>query len=353
MNITFLIGNGFDIGLGLDSKFSDFIPLYKLFYINENNEPNLLASSFQNNKDAWSDFEKQLGIFTNEFTTKTKNDYKKLVVDFELKFMDYLVKIESNLDYSNQEKICEIMKNGLLNFYSSDYLPVASSSLVKHTYDIFSNSQHTYNFINFNYTDCLEKCLKTIPKSVVITREFQGQKVDRIGKIVHIHGKTGNYPIMGVNDESQISNQELAKDKRFLKSIVKPYINESIRMNRDINASRLISESTIICIYGMSLGATDKKWWNKIIKWLSTDGNRQLVIFLYDPNYRSSSQMDWIDKEDEIIDKLDEYCKNLNYSAENCRNRIHLSIHNNIFEMKLNKQKEIFDLALNKLANTR
>ena len=28
MNITFMIGNGFDVGLGLPSKFKDFFPTY-------------------------------------------------------------------------------------------------------------------------------------------------------------------------------------------------------------------------------------------------------------------------------------------------------------------------------------
>lgn len=66
MNITFMIGNGFDRNLGLKTKYSDFIAWYKKTpaktdtlrkfreYINENEE-------------LWSAAEEELGNYTAQF----------------------------------------------------------------------------------------------------------------------------------------------------------------------------------------------------------------------------------------------------------------------------------------------
>lgn len=38
-------------------------------------------------------------------------------------------------------------------------------------------------------------------------------------------------------------------------------------MNYDERATKPIKNSTIVCIYGMSVGSTDKKWWKLIMEW--------------------------------------------------------------------------------------
>ena len=40
-----------------------------------------------------------------------------------------------------------------------------------------------------------------------------------------------------------------------------------------------IDSSVAVCIFGMSLGATDKMWWNYICKWLQGADKRRLIIF--------------------------------------------------------------------------
>ena len=51
MNITFLIGNGFDVGLGMKSRFKDFFPIYK--EKSQNKEPRIkyLSDSIEGNYD--------------------------------------------------------------------------------------------------------------------------------------------------------------------------------------------------------------------------------------------------------------------------------------------------------------
>ncbi len=75
--------------------------------------------------------------------------------------------------------------------------------------------------------------------------------------VLHIHGSLADKKIVpGVNDERQITNKEKART--------------------------IIDNSSIICIFGMSIGATDQAWWQYIAKWLQNDKARRLVIFAKD-----------------------------------------------------------------------
>lgn len=341
MNITFLIGNGFDIGLGMKSSFKDFFQVYLKEYELNHGKLDGLAEAIQQDKDTWSYFEKQLGNYTEKFTIKNINEFKNQVKDFEVKFMKYLIGLEQKLDFSDKERISKTMINGINGFYLNTILPVVSSNTINSLYNKCKSENHEINFINFNYTDCLENCLKMIPDGVLKKRNYQGNpRLDRVGKVVHVHGFKNNNPIMGLNDVSQISNQELIKDKRFVKCIVKPIHNEAIKMNYDNEATNLIDQSIIICVYGMSLGETDKKWWQKLLKWLVANENRQLVIFTYDDQFETSSQFDWIDKEDDIIENLASFSHSNSFDIEVLRNRIHIAIHKNIFEMNLTDKEE-------------
>lgn len=145
---------------------------------------------------------------------------------------------------------------------------------------------------------------------------------------------------MGVNDVSQIKNSELAADNKFAKYIVKPLNIKANRTNNDKVAIDLIKNSQIICIYGMSLGETDKRWWSNILKWLSDDGNRQLVIFVYDEQFTFTSQFDKLDKEDYFIDILNSYGVSEKIDAELLRDRIHIAIHKNIFSINLRREED-------------
>ena len=90
----------------------------------------------------------------------------------------------------------------------------------------------------------------------------------------------------------------------------------------------------------MSLGETDKKWWQLLLKWIVSDGNRQLIIFDYDENYTESSQFDWIDKQDSILDILTSYAEEP-IDMESISSRIHIAVHKNIFALNLRKKESI------------
>ena len=231
------------------------------------------------------------------------------------------------------------MINALTDFYSAKNLRTTSSNAISNVFRQHRNEEHKYNFISFNYTGLLDRCLKCIPKNVVKVRNTLS---DKVGSIVYVHGTTNDSPIMGVNDATQIANKELANDERFVRYIIKPMLNAVHRTDHDEKANNLISFSNIICVYGMSLGATDKLWWGRVLSWLQGSAERHLVIFDYDPDFTIASQFDWIDKEDAIIDKLAEYSTDSKVNIESLRPRIHIAVHKNIFSIQLEKGSELY-----------
>lgn len=340
MKVTFLIGNGFDIGMGMKSKFSDYFPIYIEQSQNKKTSLKELSNHIENNQENWSYFERQLGCYTDEFIPETKKLFIEQVKDFEKGFINYLKNQESELSFDNGQRIARTMIDALMSYYSDDNLPRQSSKDIEKIYDKYKMENITYEFINFNYTSVLEKALNTIPQKIVSKRNGSNTEyIDKIGSIIYVHGRSNRYPIMGVNDASQISNKELANDDKFARYIVKPVLNQRLRQNNDIDADNLIAESTIICIYGMSLGETDKYWWNKVLVWLYNNPNRQLVIFDYDEYYTMSTQFERIEKEDSILDKLTEYNTNSIVNVEKLRSRIHIAVHKNIFQINLRREK--------------
>lgn len=341
MNITFLIGNGFDVGIGMKSKFKCFFPIYQKQSKGKPERIRQLSEEIGADHDTWADFEAELGRYTIKFNKDTKQDFVDQIKDFEKDFIMYLQGEEDSLDFDKGKDIESIITNALQEFYSDAILAPESRDTIKAVFKVNSSDYHSYNFVNFNYTNALEKCLEKIPQKIVCKRKYGGSdRSDKIGTIVHVHGKCDLHPIIGVNDASQIANKELAEEISFTRYFVKPSLNELLRQGNDINATNLITQSKIICVYGMALGATDKKWWQLLVNWLAENSSRQLVIFDYDEKYTTSTPFEWLEKEDSIIEKFDVYNSNSKIKVESLRKRIHVAVHKNIFAMDIPRKNK-------------
>ena len=110
MDITFLLGNGFDIGLGLNSSYRDF---YKEYCKPDDTDSECIRFKNQlkttddgvfNSVYNWSDFEKAFGEYAKEFGKEQEDEYLGVFSDFCQKFNLYLEKEESLIDYSNKKQ---------------------------------------------------------------------------------------------------------------------------------------------------------------------------------------------------------------------------------------------------------
>ena len=335
MQIKFLIGNGFDIGLGMKSRFSDFFPVY--IQQAEGKEKTLkdFAEEIDEHCEEWSYFEEQLGKYASKFTVDNKDVMREQVTDFSAQFTQYLSQEENKLNYDDG-KIASTMTKALTNFYSLDNLAKGSHEAVAGTMKKNPSNGRMYNFLLFNYTDCLEKCLAHFNERIVQERNVAGIAVkDCIGEILHIHGKINECPIMGVNDKSQIENESLAEDEEFKSLFVKPEVNFELKTQVERDGKQIIDNSDVICVYGMSLGKTDKLWWKKLVEWLRADAKHQLVIFLYDDKCATKTQFNIINRRTHTSNTLKEYSEYQADDFEKLKQRIHIAINKNIFEMPL------------------
>lgn len=285
MDITFLIGNGFDIGLGLKTRYGDFYSEYSV--PSETDSPCVkafkqeLRQKQNGNQDKtkniinWSDFEKAFGEYSVHFTKDTKEEYKECFRHFNRRFNEYLEQENKKANFTNAGKIGEVMKNAVETFY---HLQIREQRDVA---SIINNSSGAiaYNFVSFNYTDCLMKCVDILKKQIAADEKH------KVGRAFHIHGTIAEGMIMGVNDEKQILNKELASDSEIVDEIVKPKINSMMGTDCDQTLKNIICNSTIICVYGMSIGDTDKTWWVQIAKWLAGDKPRRLIILAHESDY--------------------------------------------------------------------
>ena len=125
MNITFLLGNGFDIGVGLPTRYEDFYQEYCESLEGDPENIRLFKEMLKKrNEDEvkriidWADFEKAFGEHSNDPDIKDKQAYLGRFEDFVENFNVYLENVESCVDYSDADAIAKTMDTAVKNIPS-------------------------------------------------------------------------------------------------------------------------------------------------------------------------------------------------------------------------------------------
>lgn len=294
MNITFLVGNGFDLNAGLRTQYKQFLKFYcsdqcqhayaaeansELDKIFKRNIIKQFISLMQTDLNYWSDFEAALGRETANPPLDRQEYFDLCLADFQTEFNDYLKRELARFDWDLSLPTASVhFKSDLLGHmdklrpsFRQELLPVFGTKM---------NQDRTYRFISFNYTDVLDRVIRKLsPNDAAFARTSNLLIDHKIGQIVHIHGSIDNGMVLGVNDKSQIGNPILASQPGFHSSIVKPVVNREFGSGADTIAAQLIDSSDEICIFGMSIGDTDACWWRRIGKWMSAAAGHQVILF--------------------------------------------------------------------------
>lgn len=152
-------------------------------------------------------------------------------------------------------------------------------------YNAYSNEHWFYNLLSFNYTNVLDRFVSYVKDS---TGEILGDvMVGRsqkhlIGKVVHVHQSLEDPIICGVDDVDQIAYEPFRHERVVQETLVKKESQRYQRRDDDEQGFALIAQAKIICIYGMSLGVTDRRWWKAIIERMAVDDEVVFVIMSYD-----------------------------------------------------------------------
>lgn len=335
MNITFLIGNGFDIGLKMPTRYENFYEHYCEGISTEDDDAdniiNFKKMLISRNKDSdkkivdWADFEKAFGEHSSDLKIERKADYLARFEDFTEKFNAYLEIVESCTNCSKNIEIGKMMDNAVKMY---KHIRKADEDAIDAFRTKFNNDR-TYNFVCFNYTKTLDLCINAL-------REILKKENSRnVGSVVHIHGFIEDNMILGVNDPSQITDPALSEDEEVIRELVKPNQNKNSRTGYENAFKSVINKSDLICIYGMSLGETDKKWWDMISTWLSKSDRKLLVILKHEEKY--SSRFPHI--QDKTIRPIRERFLSFSTLSDSVKQKISeqifIGINNDVFSMPL------------------
>jgi hypothetical protein len=222
-----IIGNGFDLSLGLKTSYKDFIESnYFTSLLNQNNSLAIYLNEKQEINN-WVDIEKEITEYSKQIQddkSKVKNDFKEL----KNALIDYLKEAQEE-EINQNSKAFEMMKNEI------------------------SDTDMIYNF---NYTN-----------SVFHVAEILGSS-DIKSKHSFVHGSIENKNIIfGVEDNARINDNHIFLKKssniNFAESSIIRVLNSNSR-----------NEKNNIVLFRHSLGITDSSYFDSYFHSLTFEHNR-------------------------------------------------------------------------------
>ncbi len=288
MNIIFLIGNGFDINIGLKTRYKDFYDYYLSLDSSKDNDhvkklKAHLKKTLSTDDKYWSDLEIALGSYSTNFSSL--EELELTYNDLNDRFREFIIAIdEEKLDLSkfNIEKL----KKSLA--HPENCFCRAEKDILRKFYSNWSNSDCDVKVISFNYTSTIEQLLNNQNSKIRLDLwPLNTNRSVTLSQIIHIHGKS-DIPLIGLNDKSQILNPELREIVDVQEYLLKPLLNQMQGHRVDSDTLQYINSADVICIYGLSLGRTDAIWWDAIARMLLSKEAR-LIFYAYDdevPKYR-------------------------------------------------------------------
>ena len=340
MGVTFLIGNGFDLNLGMKTRYTDMYDSYikskaKSTVIDKFKKD--LQKEEHNHYQNWSDFEMGMARYAKNFDDE--NEFIECIRDFKAHMVNWLKDEENILLEDLWSKIgYNEARESILNFYNG-CTPNNQYSILK---VMFVSGVCNFNFITFNYTTILDEILFEISGTFDAAGKSKYSIKDNI---IHIHGDLYNDVVLGVDDINQVKSGFNVTRKTDM-AFIKPAFNDAFDQRRVENAKKLITENSVICAYGLSLGESDNTW-SKILKdWLLANPQHHLIYYVYDetqiPSYNYDEKME---KEDELKEELYKKLKLTETQIPSVRNRIHIPVSYNIFDiMNQDDEKELATL---------
>lgn len=283
MNIVHIIGNGFDLNQGLPTSYAHFYEYY-LQLVPKDDDPvaiknfrALLREKLYNKRtECWVDLETTLGEITEEFDSV--EDYETAYLDVYSNLMEYLNKVYAR---SMVEKFESPEKSIYFDlYYPWQYLVPSDRQKIEQMIPI--REERYVSIINFNYTDTLKR-VTDLPSSEEKHLLTNSPMPVYYGGCCHIHHTlAGRDIILGVDNIAQIAKVEFRNDERVQNYLIKPQTNSDLGTMIDAECKNLIQNAHLVCIYGMSIGETDRTWWSQLGKRIIAANNVAVIYFPFE-----------------------------------------------------------------------
>lgn len=307
MNILYILGNGFDLQLGLPTSYSDF---YKYYVSIESKSEAIkkLKEAIKEKPKDWSDLEIALGEYTSQ--TNKVEEFTEVYDDLQIALHDYILKVDEMVEsgelYLNTNK--DMLIKGFR--FPEKAFDQDAAYTIEGEYDIVSNRDtdrelvsHS-NLVTFNYTHVPEKYLGDLLHSI------HAGYPRFINTIKHIHREVlNNQSIwLGVDNETQISNELFREDPDISYRLIKPKIvtSSNVRLVNDVK--HLIETAHVIVIFGASLGPSDMTWAKLLAQHIVLGAI--VLLFIHNDKYYSTDNAKLIDRniyKSEFVDKMKDY----------------------------------------------
>ncbi len=273
MNIVYLIGNGFDLNLGLKTKYSDFYDYYLQLDSPNDNVAKLKESIRKHKKtELWKDLEIALGQITKDYDNV--DDFIEALLDISDHLLGYIRKEQERIyiDYDATKKLTQDIA------FPNQYLPNAAKERIRNFQYKWRTSDWKIDIITYNYTNIIDKLLNEIINSDI--GPHHSIYPIKLSSINHVHGLYNDTILLGVNNVEQIANEQFRTEKNLLEIFVKPMANNAMELLMDERCSNLINNATLIITFGLSFGPTDNIWWERLKNKIKKQNSR-IIIFDY------------------------------------------------------------------------
>lgn len=338
MNITFLIGNGFDLNLGLRTKYEHFLECYTRLDYRDTEAINSMKEHILQNWKLWSDAEKAFGDYTADFKEHgfTAEEFDECYYDFCEKLAMYLQREERRLNYNKIiDAFAGKFAKAIRNYIGNGFTEVQTAELQNSIRPV--SGGESYNFINFNYTETVDNFVNKLTGGILGQRRLtHGFADNSFGVLYHVHGTTKADMVFGVNDETQIKCKELfdGHDEEIVNQLIKIKANEMNEQNMDSKVHAVLKNSNLIYIYGMSIGATDALWWKRIAEIMKSNPNLHVII-----NYFGEDTTRLISGRERRFEnsqrkQFTKYCELSEEDKNKIEKRIHIDRRNIFSELK-------------------
>ena len=337
----YILGNGFDICLGMASKYSDFfnspkmVELYKLYkkerwaILKKNEDTNFFLAYLFSRKwydPDWNVVEKQIIGYVIKTAKKYKIYIEEPVLDEINK--ENSQKIVENIEYlvkkirqKQLEKKGETLKKGQkiiqdLNWFEKSFgryvenQTYEAKDMNEKLNEIFQLKKcgiRNIKIINFNYTSKVRKGLSDLMKSMIDVQN------ENFIEQINVHGNTEN-PILGI-DIKEIEN-----------------VNDEIReiLSKLTKTARVMAEDTIsqnwilpneiidISFFGHSLAMSDYSYFQCIFDFYEIYDSKVKLNFFYNKNYDYGG----IEQHGRVMRLMEDYGRSLE-NKEKGKNLLH------------------------------
>lgn len=318
--ITFFCGNGFDMALGLDTDYASFLNHYLRISHESASVVKLVDHIKQSLKDPsdarrgfrgenWSDAEIAFAEadYTSIFGCNNVDEcFIECLLDFQKSLNDYLQEQQNRFVsvVGTDKRKLDAAANSFKRLLKGSIHRIGEQRLRNMGFDGYGKP--LIKCVSFNYTNILDQLVasgRTTPvcgSRRVVARVLERMvyrssnlKPDDVFQsdidVVHIHGRVSNSgsteaPVFGADNIWQVRDRNIARLLLRNPIFIKRDLISQQADKLDKEIENLIYYSSLVVVFGMSVGQTDMRWWKSILSWLSEDETHVLLFFKYAKN---------------------------------------------------------------------